>query len=355
MCSSRLVVALLLVAASGAEAQTLDQARARLAQTVAAWKQARAVADSAAPPLDTVQVWPLVVVTGRGAVPAVRAAATAAADSLFRLVGNAVRLMDPVRVVVPLGGDPTRWAWTRWTQLRGSWVNTRDTALPGGLTGALLGPARIGFVSRGGAPFMRWAGTFPSRTVLTAGDLERAYLELVLKPTAVNRDCLAGDLRACGLALGVRVSEDPVADLYDAEDRRRLVDANRWPDADRDRYTACQLEDDGACRALLRSRGFGRQVTLSIPVRWTLLTLVLESGGPDAWHALIADTAAPLADRLAAGGGKSLDSLLAEWQRRVVAAGNRPALGTATTKWTAVLWVAVVIGFSLRSTRWRSA
>jgi hypothetical protein len=86
----------------------------------------------------------------------------------------------------------------------------------------------------------------------------------------------------------------------------------------------------------------------------SLARLAFAEGGRGAYARLLADSTAPLAERLAAAAQSTPDALLALWHKRMLAA--RPA--QVTTPWwgvsLAIAWVGVFGATALRSSRWRA-
>ncbi len=80
----------------------------------------------------------------------------------------------------------------------------------------------------------------------------------------------------------------------------------------------------------------------------------LRLGGRDAYRRLLANPAAPIADRLAAAAGVPHDSLVTVWRADVIA--SRPATVLLPT-WrfaAALVWMALFAACGLRSSRWRA-
>jgi hypothetical protein len=67
----------------------------------------------------------------------------------------------------------------------------------------------------------------------------------------------------------------------------------------------------------------------------------------------VADTAAPLAHRLAAMAGAPLDSVLTVWWREARSTGQSHTDVPASTRWITLAWALGFAGLALRSTRWR--
>jgi hypothetical protein len=191
---------------------------------------------------------------------------------------------------------------------------------------------------------------------------ERAtvYVDMVTAPASISQWCFGGDIAACRTALGLSPAPRPVLDWWTAGDRRRLVPVLledyylRSPEH-RPVATAC-LEGgvDSACVQLLESiPRAALPPALGAMARLTLVQLALARGGRGAYARLLADSSATIAERLAAASGMTPDSLVAAWQRAVVASRpNRVAMRWLTGV-VVIGWIGVLTTCALRSTRWR--
>jgi len=113
---------------------------------------------------------------------------------------------------------------------------------------------------------------------------------------------------------------------------------------------------DAACSQLLRSLPRG---TIPRPLETEshrlLAHIALRIGGRAAYGRLLADSSAPLSERLAHAAGVSLDSLISRWHAEVLAA--RPVAVTVP-RWgvpVALGGIVVLAACGLRSSRWRVA
>ena len=210
----------------------------------------------------------------------------------------------------------------------------------------------------GGSNLRSWASWWnPSEQ-----DLPAAHLDLVTSLSAAATQCFAGSTLWCARVLGIDSLADPWLDLYDAAGRRMFV-ARRWDWLRWARWRGFakpaalfrQCVDgrlDDACLHLLHMEVSYRSALPGRGVR----SLVLEArviGGEGTFTRLVADTTAPLGDRLAAAAGVPLDSLLRAWHTRVLAAAPAPTRVGSVSGWMSVLVVAIAGALALRSTRWR--
>src|SRR5262249_1072298 len=107
---------------------------------------------------------------------------------------------------------------------------------------------------------------------------------------------------------------------------------------------------DDACLTVLRMIHFS---ALASPfVRASVVSHALTMGGPQAAERLVIASGSTR-DALAAAAGQPIDSVIADWQRhlseRAGTASNLP-LSIAISS---LVWIAVCVFLSLRSSRWR--
>ena len=210
----------------------------------------------------------------------------------------------------------------------------------------------------GGSNLRSWASWWnPS-----AQDLPAAHLDLVTSLSAAATRCFAGSTLWCARVLGIDPLADPWLDLYDAAGRRLFV-ARRWDWLRSARWRGFaeraelfrQCVDSRLDDACLRLLHMELSYPSALPERG-VRSLVLEArviGGEGTFTRLIADTTAPLGDRLAAAAGVPLDSLLRVWHARMLeAAPARTRVGSVSA-WMSFLVVATAGALALRSTRWR--
>ena len=193
-----------------------------------------------------------------------------------------------------------------------------------------------------------WSGT--AGIPVTRDALYReAYRSLLLSPSPAARACRDGIIARCADALSLT---DPGASWERWYDEAALVE---WALAQEERPGA-RACDSGrtleACRAVIE-RGSGPPPPLRVVARTSLLALVLEEGGSEAWDRLAADSAGPIADRLAHAAGTDVDGLLESWRARVLAAGPAHSAGLGGSWVVTLVWVALLAAVASRSTRWR--
>lgn len=179
---------------------------------------------------------------------------------------------------------------------------------------------------------------------------ERVYVHLVTSPYRLARSCQVGDVQACARAFGVEQPLNFPAWFQPAE-RRRLVGSAGWGPMQR----SCR--DGGyipACDSVLLAAPEAVLLPLSdADSRASLLLTVLDLGGSEALARVDAARGTPLPDRLAAGAGVPLDSLLRRWHASILASRPQPVTVRHRDAATAMFWFVVLIALALGSTRWR--
>lgn len=179
---------------------------------------------------------------------------------------------------------------------------------------------------------------------------ERVYVHMVTSPYRLARSCQIGDLQACARALGLEQPVDFAGWFLPAE-RRRLAGTEAWGQL----YRSCK--EAGyipACDSVLAAEPSRVLLPLGdADSRASLLLTLLELGGSEALARVDAARGAPLPDRLAAGAGVTLDSLLRRWHASIVAARPLPVTVRYRDAATAMFWFVVLMALALGSTRWR--
>lgn len=187
---------------------------------------------------------------------------------------------------------------------------------------------------------------------LPAREWSTARLNFLSSGAAVARRCYAGDLDACRLALGIRQAADPIRQLYDSTDRRRLVDLyarDSWRGA-RPGTVACLEGSDAACVAVLRAGLLVHPVATTH--RSHLVRVAMAVGGRGAMERLML-ARGDIDARLSAAAGTSTDALLKTWIARV-RAGEKPSENMSPTLAAVSFgWVLAFTLLGLRSSRWR--
>jgi hypothetical protein len=220
---------------------------------------------------------------------------------------------------------------------------------------ALVGPPRLD------AGLAAWLGGDVRPLLDTAATSRANYIDLVLAPSRAARRCFAGDLAGCGAALELADDTTFFLTVYDAADRRAAVADARSPDIldplDRAIFDRCTVNQiDSACVDFLRNMGRS-QIPRPLPdqTREFLVSTVLDLGGPAAYDRLVAEPAASIPSRLRVAAALPLDSLLATWRARIIAARPPAPSVPLADGLLALLWIGVLATCALRSSRWRVA
>ena len=203
-----------------------------------------------------------------------------------------------------------------------------------------------------------------------------ARRQLAATRSASNAECLAGEVVACAVSLGLVLEgwspEEVVRAWYDQEtlgerfngirgfSRRRALDPSVPNDA-ADFFTymrgGIRVPADATAEdaRILITAGTGLvydAAPASAPTRLTLLLYAIDRGGEgavDRWFAL--DRAMPLEPALESISGLSVEPLVAGWRERMTT-GDRSENRRLPVR-SALSWVALLGILSMTSTRWR--
>lgn len=186
------------------------------------------------------------------------------------------------------------------------------------------------------------------------GRLSDVRRELAVVPSRAVQRCYQGDLSWCWEAVGNSDAADRWSRWYSPDQRRLVVlgDKRRLrPERMQLRAQCVTGHAPHACDEFLA--GETAPVPLSFPARRTLAQEALRIGGRGAYARLLADTTCTIRECLGRVAGISPDSLMARWRRNVLAAESDNDAGLGSRRWTALLWVLLMAGLAMRSTRWR--
>jgi hypothetical protein len=185
------------------------------------------------------------------------------------------------------------------------------------------------------------------------------FVQLVTAPSTAVRSCFLGVIAICRDVIEVSDSSDLLERWYATPAEREALVAGSFNyyfgrGAPAATFQRCQQHEDEACTALLRSLPRG---TLPRPLdsgaRLSLLREARRAGGVEAYRRLVADPRAPIGARLASAAGMELDSLVARWRERTLAARPVPLTVPWWVGLTAIGWTAIFGFCALRSSRWR--
>ncbi|TMB88232.1 MAG: hypothetical protein E6J45_11590 [Chloroflexi bacterium] len=300
---------------------------------------------------DTIAVGGLRIVTDPSPLP-VRAAAERAWPVLDSLYGDAAQLLAQYPYVIrAFDPDTTAPRPTVYVGLTVPW-NMNAEILAQLLVANPPMPAPDYALAS-------WLGGTLRPTTRAGRERTDVYLQLVTAPSTPARACFLGALAACRIALGLQSGGDVLALWYPEAAERRALVTRTFPDyfnhgANAGAFRVCAGGVDSVCDALLRQVSAGSLPSpLGAQARTTVLRLALRLGGRDAYRRLIADSGAPLFERLGNAAQANMDDVLARWRLEILAA--RPP-SVALPWWAAALalaWAAVFGTCALRSSRWR--
>ncbi len=356
-------VLLLLGAVAGrplaAQATDVQRLRSRVDSLSRESARARAIADladslerqRAFSGRDTIAVGSLRIVTDPSPLP-VRAAAERAWPVLDSLYGDAAQALTQYPYVIrAFDPDTTAPRPTVYVGLAVPWdMSVAD------LAAVLIGNAPMPPPDHALAS---WLGGTLRPTSRITRERTDVYVQLVTAPSTLARACFLGALSACRIALGLQSGGDVLDLWYPGPAERRALVTRAFADyfnhgANAGAFQQCASGADSACDALLR-----RLPASALPsplggqARISLLRVALQSGGRDAYRRLVADSGAPLFDRIAHAANANMDDMLAQW-RGVILAARPPSV--ALPWWAVSLslgWVAACGLCALRSSRWR--
>ncbi len=182
------------------------------------------------------------------------------------------------------------------------------------------------------------------------GFRERIYVHLATSSFALARACLVGDMVACARALGLSHPVDYAA-WFSPEERRRLLRGQEWGQWRRPCVVAGYLP---ACDSVLAQEPNSVVLPLGdLDSRASLVRTVIDMGGTDALTRVHAARGAPVAERLAAGAGAPIDSVLRRWHASILAARPLPVTVRYREGAMALVWISLLLGLALGSSRWR--
>lgn len=204
--------------------------------------------------------------------------------------------------------------------------------------------------------FIRWLrGSLPQDTARTS-DWTAARVDLLSSQSSVGFRCYQGDIRACQLSLSLLPVSDTVMELFDAADRRRMVqNAPEWERRFTETATLekCEAGVDSACAVVLRRPG-GAGLPDPVPTthRLAVVQLATSLGGRGAYERLLLTDGTP-AQRISAAAKIPIDSVMRIWVARARNArlgSEAMSLGIAASS---VVWVLAFGALAMRGSRWR--
>jgi len=311
--------------------QSVERLQVRADSLLREWRRANALADmvdslnhARAGGTDTISVGALRIVT----IPSparLREAAARAWPVIDSLYGSEARQLEQrPYLIAPYDPDTTSPKPTLRGATQVPW--DKDVA---SLAMMLLMNVPIG---RPDSALQNWLGGPVAPIVHPVQARAAVYVQLVTAPSQPARNCFLGVMNDCRTALTLGQSPDPVDQWHpSAAERRALVSRSfaeyfSYSDhgARKPALQSCRAGSDSACTELLRSLPAGvLPRPLTYDARAALVHVALRLGGREAYHRLVATPGTPIADRLAAAAGVSVDSVVALWRSEILTA--RPA------------------------------
>ena len=349
--------ATILAAPLAAQDSQLVRMRARADSLLRSWREAALLADvadslervRATAGADTITVGGLRIIANRSPLP-LRQAAERAWPIVDSLYGSAaLELLNRPWIIRAVDPDTAVPRTVLHEGLEIPWdldLNQTTTML----------------LSTVGAPrldqrLLDWLSAVPRPAWNEEQGARNVYVQLVTAPSEAVRRCFLDEISRCRDVLQLDDSADLLSRWYITPAEREALVTGAFGDYFARPATAptlqrCREHDDDACVRLLRALP-----TLPPPLfhgpRMLLLREALRAGGRDAYSRLVADPSAPIGARLASAAAIPLDSLVARWRARALAA--RPA--SLVVPWWAgvfaMVWTAIFALCASRSSRWR--
>ena len=347
-----LFLSLLTLSPGVALAQSAADYRARLDTLLSLWHEAVEAESETQPPLDTIALRGLELITSPHNREIVQEAARLAMSELRDQLEGDTALLTRLAVFVQFAGDPAppRHLGERQIRLPAEIRADRER-----LANRLI--ERVGAILAVQLDDVldAWLGGRIPLGAPSPVEKRALYVDLATADSRATRQCLQGHIRACRDALAVDELADPVSVWYAPEQRRRLVARRaRWRDEARAFARACTEDDsDEACLELLRSFPVNSFWPLPIPSHRLLLRIALDRGGPNAYTRLFESEKSTIAERLSEVAGIETDSLVSLWRSAVMSARSESRPVSTTSTLGSLAWIVVFFTVALRSTRWR--
>ncbi len=301
--------------------------------------------------IDTIRVGSLTVITNHSRAPATRLAADSAWTILRRSFGEHANAVSATPVFV-------RYLEESQGDIAAQLINAYLIPIsihadPGEVAGVIAASLAPSVYRTGDELLRRWTGS-QLLPAIRPTMLVTLYDELATAPWSTAQACFLGQLQACRAALGIS-GADPALDWFNAIDRRHYLRSHLGSSvAMRTRVEDCQGGEDAACVQLLRSFTADQFVPpFDVTARQLLLTIAVESGGPQAFDRLLSANQKPLDARLELAAGLPVDTLVARWRARILSAHPKTVAADMRSAWAAVVWGVAFTMAALRSTRWR--
>ncbi len=367
-----LISACLAAVASGVApaiaAQTAEEYRRQIEDLEEERDHARRVfydlVDSIPPRMvDTIRVGTLTVLAERPYVGLVREATSEAWDRLSKELKSDTGLLSHQAIYFPNPGE-------------GMLPVTEDVVLgfsmgegvdAGQVADGIIGAAEKILVRGAGDTIASWLPSPLLLELISAGrgwsltaSFHWTYVALVTSPYSMDRGCFAGRMVACKNALGIGEVDNPVTELYDARERRRIVQNITWSRATvfgmaALRHGCTALGSDSDCIEYLEAVPRDMlPLPFTLGARRSLVRIAIEAGGDGSYGRLVGADTLTLVGMLESVSGLTIDSLVARWYHTTMAARPTPTTITPALGLSTAVWVFLIVLTATRSSRWRS-
>jgi len=354
-------------ATSAMTGQTTEEYRTAVRELEEARDSARQVfyelIDSIAPTqVDTIRVGTLTVLAEQPHVDLVREATIAAWDLLKNELKSDTGILSRQAVYFPNSGK--RMLSAQQDVVVG--LSLDENADAGQISDAIVWAADKILLSALSERVTRWLPSPPlyeltnaRRDRLSKVHFEWTYVALVTSSYSMDRGCFAGSMEACKHALWINDVDKPVTELYDAQERRRLVEgldrsrANVFEMAVLSHGCTAQGRDSDCIEYLEAIPRDMLPLPYTPGVRRSLMQAAIEAGGDGSYGRLVGANKETVAGMLESVSGLTVDTLVAEWYAATMEARPTPTAITPALGLSCAIWVFLFVLTATRSSRWR--
>ena len=184
--------------------------------------------------------------------------------------------------------------------------------------------------------------------------LDGSVRDLLPSRSGPARRCLSGDIAGCRRGLDLGGEGDELARWFDLADIPALFSRSEWIEERTPGRAACLAGRDlETCRRAMRAGGITTPRPTTHRVHESVYAFALATGGEGALLRLHRAAGRPVPDQLAAAAEVPIDSLIAAWQRALVAPSETTSAGLGSIVVLAIVWmVGLTLFFGWRF-RWR--
>ena len=240
----------------------------------------------------------------------------------------------------------------------GGWQGGRTTGIDSTHSGAWVAAVAVAALDEWALqtlldlPLAQWLGNWDQRNTV-ASLRDPIVRDLVGSPSARAQRCLNGAAEECRLVLELDEGATPLLSAYALTDLPGLFQRMDLGARIPGRANCVGKRDAAACAELVRLGRARPPHPLSMRSRQSLFAYAIASGGADAWLRLHRAHGRPLAEQLGAAAGKPVDSLVAAWQRDLLAGRRATTAGLTPSLMLTLAWGVVTTLFFAWRYRWR--